>query len=287
MARILLLCAAVVATGCEPSAAKTESAELRVVTLGGALTEIVFALDAGDVVVGVDKSSVYPPAVNEVSRLGSHNGVSAESVLALRPTHVLASSRFQATVLDQLRGAGVEVSVYEEVKAPADVGDRIRRVAVALGRAQAGDALARKVDAEIAETRTTAAVSSGPRVLFIYARGSNVLHVAGAKTPADEMIRLAGGVNATTGFDGFKPLSSEAAVAAAPDVILMMKSGAASLQDSGGVFALPGIAMTPAGKNKRLIAMDGLLLLGFGPRTATAVTELRAALRAAVGPDPT
>ena len=93
------------------------------------------------------------------------------------------------------------------------------------------------------------------------------------------MIRLAGGTNAASGFDGYKPLTAEAAVAAAPQVILVTTSGLESVGGTDGLLDLPGLALTPAGKARRVVAMDDLYLLGFGPRVADAVAALAVKLR--------
>jgi iron complex transport system substrate-binding protein len=111
-------------------------------------------------------------------------------------------------------------------------------------------------------------------VLFVYARGAGTVAVAGRATAADEMIRLAGGRNAIDEFDGFKPLTAEAAVTAAPDVVLMLARGIDSLGGADSVWAQPGLAQTPAARGRRLVVMDDLYLLGFGPRTGAAVSDL-------------
>lgn len=102
--------------------------------------------------------------------------------------------------------------------------------------------------------------------------------VAGDHTQLSEMITLAGGQNATGGFEDFKPLTAESVIAANPDVILMFDSGKASLSSEGGVLAVPGVKSTTAGKNNAVIAMDGQYLSGFGPRVGKALVELNTEL---------
>jgi iron complex transport system substrate-binding protein len=119
-----------------------------------------------------------------------------------------------------------------------------------------------------------ASAGGAPKVLFVYARGAGTLMVAGRATPADAMIRLAGGRNAVEDFDGFKPLTAEAVVAAAPDVVLMLSRGVESLGGPAAIWTQPGMAQTPAAAQQRLVVMDDLYLLGFGPRLADAVRDL-------------
>jgi iron complex transport system substrate-binding protein len=113
-----------------------------------------------------------------------------------------------------------------------------------------------------------------PKVLFVFAHGAGTWNVAGVGTAADEMIRLAGGRNAATGYAGYRPLTAEAVVAAQPDVILTGSGGLAGRGGQEGLLKVPGVGSTPAGRDRRVVAMDELYLLGFGPRTAEAVREL-------------
>jgi iron complex transport system substrate-binding protein len=111
-------------------------------------------------------------------------------------------------------------------------------------------------------------------VLFVYARGAGTLMVSGGGTSAAEMLRLAGATNAVQGFEGFRPLTAEAVVAARPDIVLLPSRGLASLGGVEAVLKLPGMALTPAGRARRVVALDDTLLLGFGPRLADAVEQL-------------
>ena len=117
-------------------------------------------------------------------------------------------------------------------------------------------------------------VENKPKVLFILSMQNGAPNVGGEGSSADAIIKLAGGQNAATGFEGYKPMNREALMAAAPDVILMMDGHADRAGGIDEVLASPGIALTPAGQTKRSITMDGMLLLGFGPRTPQAVREL-------------
>tara|TARA_Y100001934_G_scaffold266197_1_gene345353 strand:- start:1382 stop:1807 length:426 start_codon:yes stop_codon:yes gene_type:complete len=112
------------------------------------------------------------------------------------------------------------------------------------------------------------------KVLFIYARGAGSANVAGAKTAGDEMIRLAGGINAVQEYEGYKPINAESIAAAAPDVILLTTRGLKSIGGADAVAKMEGIALTPAAKNQAIVALDDLMLLGFGPRTGEAVLAL-------------
>src|SRR3546814_10521282 len=111
-------------------------------------------------------------------------------------------------------------------------------------------------------------------VFFIYARGTGTMMVAGQLKQLDEMITLAGGENAVSGFEDFKPLTAESLVAANPDVILLFDSGLSSLGGIAGLLEVQGVAETNAGKARKVVEMDGQFLTGFGQRLGKAILEL-------------
>ena len=248
----------------------------RIVTLGGSVTEIVYALGAGDQVVGVDASSVYPEAATEKPNVGYFRKVPAEGVLSLNPSLVLAlEGTGPPTVFEQFRSAGVRTVKVSEVPSVEGAKQKIRKLGDLLGRSARADSLIAAMERELEAARALRTeASSTPRVLFVYARGSGTMNVAGRGTSAAAMIELAGGTNAITDFEGHKPMSAEAVVEAEPDVILALTRGLESIGGTKGLLEQPGIPLTPAGKQKRIVAMDDLLLLGFGPRLGTAVQRL-------------
>ena len=250
--------------------------DARIVSLGGPVTEIIYALGAGEQLVGVDASSIYPAAAQELPSIGYYRRVPAEGVLSLGPTLVLAAADTgPPAVLDQFRSAGVTVRQLPGEASVASAKAKIRAVAEVLGRAKRGEQLVQQVERDMAEARRLRAqVQESPRVLFIYARGAGTLNVAGSGTEAEAMIELAGAKNAITGFSGYKPMTAEAVAAAAPDVILMLRRGLKSIGGASGLLEQPGVSLTPAGKNGRIVAMDDLLLLGFGPRLGEATRQL-------------
>ncbi|MFQ3580911.1 MAG: hemin ABC transporter substrate-binding protein [Chloracidobacterium sp.] len=247
----------------------------RVVAAGGSVTEIVYALGADALLVGCDASSLYPEAAAKLPQVGYVRALSAEGVLSLRPTLVLTVPEAgPPEALAQLRNSGTPVLVVPAETSLDGVKRKIQTVAQALDRQAQGDQLIAQLESDLAQARAyLAGRSDRPKVMFIYARGQGAANVAGRDTAAAEMIRLAGGINAFD-FEGYKPLTAEAAVAAAPDVILLPSRGLESSGGIDGVLAMPGVKQTPAGRNRRIVAVDDLLLLGFGPRTGQGVLEL-------------
>ena len=246
----------------------------RVVSVGGAVTEIIYALGLSDRIVAVDSTSYYPEEAASKPNVGYMRRLAVEPILALEPSMVLAiEDAGPPAVLDQMREAGLPVVLIPDDPSPAGVLEKIMRVAVTLGEEEKGRALAARLKGKL-DTLAAAVVRlpMRPRVLFLLSigRGGAPL-AAGRKTAAAAIIELAGGVNAVDAFEGYKPLSPEAAVAAAPDVILVTNRSLRLLGGRTGLLRIPEIALTPAGQGRRIIAMDGLLLLGFGPRTGIAI----------------
>jgi len=250
----------------------------RLVSLGGGVTEILFALGKGPQVVGVDVSSLWPPAAQALPKVGYVRAASAEGIASLRPTHVIApDSLAPPAAIEQLAAAGIRVDRLPEPRTVADAAVRIRAIGALVDEAAAAEALARAVEQRVAAVPVP--TGERPAVLFVFVHGSGGLQVGGQGTVADAMIHAAGGRNAARGYTGYRPLTAEAAVAAAPTVILATDR---SLAGAGGLDALlahPGIALTPAGQAKRVVVMDDLLLLGLGPRTGEAVERLHMALK--------
>lgn len=255
-------------------------AKERVVSAGGGVTEIVYALGAESQLVGVDTSSVYPEEATSLPQVGYARALSAEGLLSLSPSLLLCYEEAgPPATLQQIEDAGVRIVKLPSEPDADNLELRIHTIAEALGASEKAPALVTKVRMELQEALNTRSALS-PRVLFIYARAGGILNVSGTDTHADAMIRLAGGKNAVEGFKGYKPLTAEAAVVASPDVILVTSRG---LEDAGGKEALlqhPGLARTPAAKAGRVVVMDDLLLLGFGPRLGQAVRELTRLIQA-------
>lgn len=251
----------------------TQAAE-RIISGNGAITEIVCALGAQDQLVAVDSSSVYPEVVTGLPQIGYARQLSSEGVLSASPTLVLlGDDAGPPASVEQIASMGTRVVKLGPGHLVEEALVRIQAVGDAIGRNDAAKELVADLKNDLDRLQTPSN-SVRPRVLFIYARGGGVMNVSGEGTAADSMIKLAGGENAVSGVTGYKPLTAEAAVAARPDVILVTTRG---LEASGGIptlLAQPGLNLTPAGENERVVVMDDLLLLGFGPRLGQAATEL-------------
>jgi len=260
----------------------------RIVSVGGAVTETVFALGAGDRVVAVDSTSLYPPEARHLPDLGYMRTLSAEALLSLSPDRILAvEGSGPPNVLDQIRAAGADLVMIPGDPSPEGVAEKVRAVGAALAIPAQGEELALRLEREFAAlAQVMAGLEARPKVLFLLSiSGGAPPQAAGGDTAADGIIALAGGRNAVRGYDGYRPLSPEAMVAVAPEVILVTSQGLEVLGGPDAVLARPEIAATPAGREGRLLAMDALLLLGFGPRTPEAARMLARELHPGLGSD--
>jgi iron complex transport system substrate-binding protein len=280
-AAALLVATLVAGPGVSLAAEKPAGSEIdtaRLVAIGGSITEIVYALGAGDRLVARDTTSTYPAEATKLPDIGYMRQLSPESVLSVDPTAVLAQEGSgPPEAMDVLKKAAVPLIVVPEKYSEDGILEKIRIVGEALGRLDAAEKLARTVREEIdaAEKRLTK-IKTQKRVLFILSAQGSKLLASGTGTAADGIIRLAGAQNAIEEFEGYKQLSDEAVIGARPDAILMMTGGAPGGLGDEEILSQPGITATPAGASKTLIRMDGLYLLGFGPRTAAAIRELSA-----------
>jgi iron complex transport system substrate-binding protein len=264
------------------SAGATEATESsdRIVSIGGAVTEILYSLGMEERIVAVDSTSLYPPrALEEKPNVGYMRALSAEGVLGLNPSLILASegSGPKETVA-VLKAASVPyVTIPDHFTGPGIV-EKIETISTAVGTADRGVCLAKSVQADLdALAQVRGRIEKPIRVLFLLSFMSGRPMVAGRATAADGVIGLAGAVNAMTAYEGYKLVNDEAIIAARPDAVLVMRRGADDL-DAQTAFKHPAFAATPAAQYKRFVSMDGLYLLGFGPRTARAARDLAASL---------
>ncbi|RZJ24445.1 MAG: ABC transporter substrate-binding protein [Haliea sp.] len=260
----------------------------RIVSVSGATTEIVYALGAEQQLIGTDTTSLFPKAALQTPKVGYMRALSAEGLLSLQPDAVIGTTEAgPVVVMDQIRSAGVKVELVEADHSWGEVQRKIAAVGRATARTAQATALQARLDAEWAAVLATVARHTGrkPRAVFILAHTATP-QVAGGKTAADAMLRFAGIDNALSGpggFSGYRPMTPEALVAAAPDVIVTTTQG---IEAAGGLdrfWSRPGLELTPAYKKRSLIALDALYLIGFGPRLPQAVAELhQAAVKALV-----
>ncbi|KQP26628.1 hemin ABC transporter substrate-binding protein [Methylobacterium sp. Leaf102] len=261
--------------------ARAATPATRIASLGGAVTEILWRLGAGPRIAIVDTTSVYPAEVlRERPNAGYLRALSAEGLLSVGPDLVLAAEGAgPPAVLALLREAGVPVETIREPSTAEGVLDKIATVGRLAGLEAPAETLSRAVAARFATLAgQRARVTRPARALVVLSQTGGRVMVGGRGSTADGILALAGLVNAAEGIEGFKPITDEAIVGAAPDAVIMMVTEGRTPTPEGVFASGTALAQTPAAARRALVTMDGLALLGYGPRTPEAAADLMRAI---------
>lgn len=250
----------------------------RIVSTDGTLSEIVCGLGLESKLVGVDVTSTYPESLKKLKQIGHNRNISAEGILSLNPDLVLVNGKAMLNpgLVGQLKQTCKKVLVFDHDYSVEGAKKLIREVGAQFDKAKEAEAMVARIDQDLKKLEKG---GNGKKILFIYARGAGTLMVSGEDTQVDRMIRLSGNQNAAVGFKEYKPLTSEALLAANPDYLLLFDEGLKSLGGVDGLLKVPGVSYTKAGKSRNVIRMDGLYLMSFGPRVGAALVELASKAR--------
>lgn len=290
MSRLIAICISIALfMFSSDSVAHAELEAPRLVSVDAATTETLFALGFGPQMVGRDDSSTYPEAAAAIPSIGTGHQINVEALLALKPSLVLGRGRaMENPGIGLIEQAGIPVCRLPDTHSVAGARERIELLARTLGVVAAGDALIGTMNADLEQLEARKArlrETLPPRVLIIYLR-PGVTMLMGEDSAAAAMVQLTGATLALEGMQGFKAMNAEAVVAARPDVILCYREGLESVGGAEALWERPGLRQTPAGEAGRLVAMDDLMLAGFGPRTGKAALELLDALFPAAADQP-
>lgn len=250
----------------------------RIVTLSGDLTEFVYELGLGASVVATDVTTVAPDEAVLLPKAGIGRFLTAEGVLKHDPTLVIADTQTSpASAIEQIRAAGVPVAVLEVPTTFEGLYGKVASLGLLLKATGAAAELNDQLEREIV------AASAGPddasvaqRVAYVYTRGPDVMLLFGEGMTTTPVIEAAGGLDAgvDAGVEGNVPVTPEALAAAAPDVLVVPEEGYAVLGGIEGLLAIPGVAATPAGRNRAVFAYPEGDFLTFGPRIAASIDLL-------------
>ncbi len=282
--------AAVIHAAVQDEAKLRSPSGVRIAVAGGAITEILYALGVEADIVAVDATSLYPgEALATKKNLGYFRALSAEGVLSTSPTVIIASDKAgPPEVVKALKSTGVTYHEIDDSPTPEALVARVRAVARIVGKTAEGDALATGIAARFRSVADARVQIKGPlkKVLFVFSISGGRVVVGGKNSGAGAMIELAGGINAAAAIDGYKPVSEEALLDLAPDVVVFT-SGRPQGAVRAQIEASAPVMATPAGRSRAFVEMDGLYLLGFGPRTPDAARDLLAAIYGAPVPPAT
>jgi iron complex transport system substrate-binding protein len=253
----------------------------RILSIGGDITEILYALGADKRIVAVDTTSQFPSeALKEKQSVGYMRALSAEGVISVNASLIIASDRSgPPEVVKALKATPVPyVEVGEHLDAIGVV-KKVRMVARIVGLETAGEELATRLEREFATLAEMRGKIAKPvRALFVLNAAGGRATVGGEGSSADAILKLAGAANAASAVQGFKPLSDEALAELQPEAIVTMRRSGSGTHDADQLLSVRGMSATPAAVANRIITMDGLYLLGFGPRTPQAALDLMQAL---------
>lgn len=265
----------VASTGAQTHTQDIPRAERWIVT-NSYVAEIVVALGGARQIVALGGGTDHLSELKSVPRLPGFRQTSAEPMLSVSPTRVIVTNEWTVPqTLEQLRAAGVAVDVLSADSTPAGVEQRIRTIAGLMGRKTEGEALITQFHREMAAVRTEVARQPRkPRALFILAGGNRPTMVGGRGTNVAALLELAGAVNVAQEIEGFKVMSTEAMVVAAPEFILTNQDGTAPVDGIPVALRAPGAMNTPAGKGSKLITVPGHFLQGMGILTPQGVRAL-------------
>ena len=263
--------------GCKktPSAARDGGAAVRVVSISPSTTEALFAIGAGEHVVGRSRYCDYPPEVEKLPQIGGYVDPSYEAILALRPDLVTGARGPSGTAMsDRLDARGIG-TFFPQTESFAQIDAMILGLGDRTGRAAQAKRVVAALDAHIEAIEK--AVAGRPRVRVLLVFGLEPLSVAGPQGFPDEMIRRAGGTNAVTEGGGYPPIGVERVMTLDPDVVVN-----AAMAEHRGVERLngdtPGWAHVRAVKENRVVAIADESLLRPGPRIADGLATLAHAL---------
>lgn len=250
----------------------------RIVTLSGDLTEFVFELGAGTSIVATDLTTVYPEQAVLLPKIGVGRFLSAEAVLAHNPTLVLGDAQTAPqSAINQIRAAGVPVVIFDVSTTFDIMYDKAEDLGAMLDAVDVASVLVHRMRTNIGEaTPDQPEPGQLPRVMYLYTRGPDVLLLFGSEMVTNPVIGAAGAsdAGADSGVVGSIPVTPEALIAASPDVIVVPSEGLTALGGIDGLLAIPGIAATPAGVHRRILAYPEGDFLTLGPRIPSSVNQL-------------
>ncbi len=258
-----------------------EPAQVKIITAGGTVTEVVNALGFGDQIIATDLTSTFPASMQDLPSIGYRNQIKAEGILALGPDVILMEEGYLTPdVVEQLKAAQIEIHAFAKPKKVEETYTLVSDLGKYLEAESAAKRLQEAIQSDIAELEQyLQSQETQPKAAFIMARGPQTVFLAGEKTFAEEIFGLAKIEYPSTGFEDFVPLTPEALVKINPDYLVFFESGIQTLGGEQGLTAIQGMTETTAFQEGNIVALDGNYLSGFGPRVGQAALDLAKAVR--------
>ena len=258
--------------------------DARIVALANGAAELIAAMGYEESLVGRDIASTTTE-LTDVPIVTSGHQVIPETIIALQPTLIIIDDvTGPSSVIAKLEKAGIRIVSISQSWNLTELVSKIEQIGTALGAPQSAvrlkSALTESITGNLVEA---SAADKELKIAFLYLRGTSSIYLVGGKgSGADYLIEATGAIDvgAQKLSKPFTPLTAETMAQLNPDLILVMIGGLESVGGVSGLVELPGIAQTPAGKNRQIVAVDDSLLLSFGPRTPSLISELATAFGA-------
>ena len=258
--------------------------DARIVALANGAAELIAAMGYEENLVGRDIASTTTE-LTDVPIVTSGHQVIPETIIALQPTLVIIDDATgPSSAIAKLEKAGIRIVSISQSWNLAELVSKIEQIGTALGAPQSAVRLKSALtESKIGNLVEASAAGKELKIAFLYLRGTSSIYLVGGKgSGADYLIEATGAtdVGAQKLSKPFTPLTAETIAQLNPELILVMIGGLESVGGVSGLVELPGIAQTPAGKNRQIVAVDDSLLLSFGPRTPSLISELATAFGA-------
>ncbi|BDX05270.1 hemin-binding protein [Planctobacterium marinum] len=250
------------------TASPKSAADPRIITAGGTITEIVFALGAGESVVAVDQSSQYPAAATDLPMVGYYRELAAEGVLAFMPDKLMAlEGAGSPEVLEQIAAIGVDVRIYAKPKSVDDLMSLIAELGDDLNRQNAATLLQTKIQSSLPVKKQL----SDTKAVYLLSAGDRGLIAAGKETVPQLLFDYNGIQNLASSHFGFKGLNSESLALQQPDFLVAPEHVVRGMGGRQAFCQAAVLRLLSAAQECRLLVMDSLMSLGMTPRLAKAI----------------
>ena len=253
----------------------------RIVAAGGSIAEMLYSLGAEGRLIAVDSTASYLPETADLPSVGYVRNLSAEGILALKPSLILGEHDMgPAEVLEQISNVQVEIKRIDERHSAEGIIEKFFCLAGILSLENTAREILRDQLAPIIEAlqQSGKAASEPPQAALILNFVDNQPIIAGSNTSGDGVLRMAGAQNIFSDVEGWKPLSRELLIAANPKHLVVTERALNSVGGLDGMLSDPILATTDAIKDRNIHAYSGMSLLGFGLKTLDVALSLKEAI---------
>lgn len=251
---------------------KADIAQQRIVSAGGSVTEVLFALGLGDQIVAVDTSSLYPPQALAKPKVGYYRQLSPEGVLSVNPTILIGHGEMgPQSVVKQISNTGIEVIHVKESHSVDGIFGLISTLSKRFNRQEMGKKLIQNIKQDLSSTPTLS--EKNVHAAFFLSVGDRGIIAAGQHTMPQGLMNAIGVVNSFASVDGYKPVSSEALLSQNPNFIMLADHSLAD-QDTQALCLTPAIKLWAQLNGCKIFPVDSLQFMGLSPRVANAYTTI-------------